>query len=248
MELIHELLGYEHLKIIQRTDMFCFSLDSMLLADFVLLRSSTPRIIDLCCGNAPIPLFLSLKTQAPIIGVELQPEVADLARRSVLLNRLENQITIVDADINGVHRLLGANIFDVVTANPPHFRYQPTSNVNKNDFQTIARHEVKITLAALVQEARALCRDGATFALVHRSCRIAEVIAVLHANRFGIKRLRFVYPKKSSEKALLALIEARQNRPDDTVVLPPLYIYDEDNRYGDEVRQIFNFKEDNKHR
>ncbi|HPN89856.1 MAG TPA: methyltransferase domain-containing protein, partial [Bacilli bacterium] len=102
-EVINDLLGYEGLKIIQRPDIFNFSLDSTLLASFATINKADKMIVDLGCGNAPIPLFLSLRTKAKIYGIEIQPEIADLAKRSVELNKLENQITILEEDIKNAY-------------------------------------------------------------------------------------------------------------------------------------------------
>ena len=144
MKQVHELLGYKNIKIIQDDEMFSFSVDSMLLADFIKTTYKTKNIIDLCCGNAPIPLFLTLKTKAQIIGIEIQKEVYELAKESIKLNNFDNQITMINQDLKGIHNQVGANKFDIVSCNPPYFKYIESSNINKNDYLTIARHEVKL--------------------------------------------------------------------------------------------------------
>ena len=145
-EIINDLLGYEGLKIIQRPDVFNFSLDSTILADFVTIKLKDKKIIDLGCGNGYIPIFLTLRTNASIYGVEIQEEIYDLAKRSVTLNNLDDKITIINEDMKKVHEILGTSTFDVVVSNPPYFKYQDSSNINKNEYLTIARHEVKVTL------------------------------------------------------------------------------------------------------
>ena len=244
MAIIHELLGYKNIKILQDEEKFRFSLDSTLLADFVKIKKQTKRIIDLGTGNAPIPLFLSLKTDAKIIGVEIQSEVYELANSSVELNGLNEQIKILNQDIKDIYKEVGANAFDIVTANPPYFKYLPTSNINKNDFLTIARHEVLITLEDIIIEAKKLLQDGGFLYLVHRVNRLSELIQNLSKHNFGIKRLRFVYSKTNSLNALLVLVEARQNKKADIVVEKPLYIYNTKSEYTDEVMKIFNFKKE----
>ena len=241
MEKIHELLGYENIKIYQNDDMFSFSLDSTLLADFIQTKNAN-KIIDLCTGNAPIPLFLTLKTDACIYGVELQEEVYKLAVKSVKINNFENQIKIINRDLKGIYKELGANSFDIVSANPPYFKYKETSNVNKNDYLTIARHEVMVTLEELIVEAKRLLVDGGRFYIVHRVNRLDDVIETLKKNKMGIKRIRFIYPKENSEDALSFLLEARKNKPSDPVVLQPIYVQDSTGDYTDEIRKIFNFK------
>lgn len=220
--------------------MFCFSLDSILLADFVKPNYNTKNIIDLGCGNAPIPLFLTLKTKAKITGIEIQTAVYDLAKRSIELNHFEKQIQIINADIKDLYRSLGANTFDLVIANPPYFKYKEGSNINHNDYLTIARHEVKINLQDLIIEARRLLKNTGSFNLVHRTERLAEVIRLLHEAKFGVKRMRFVYSKQESN-ALLFLVEAKADMKDDVRIEKPLYIY-EGSEYSAEVKEIFNYK------
>jgi tRNA1(Val) A37 N6-methylase TrmN6 len=242
MEMIHDLLGYDHLKIIQKEGMFSFSLDSMLLADFVKTKNSMQKIVDLGCGNAPIPLFLTLKTISPIIGVELQEQAVDLAKRSVALNHLQDQITIIKSNIIDVHKVLGANTFDIVISNPPFFKYHEASNTNESLFLTIARHEVEITLEQIIQEAMRLLKTKGSLYMVHRCERLSEIVSLLNRYRFGLKRMRFVYPKTDSNAALLFLFEAKQNQKDDVVVEKPLYVLKTDETYTDEALAIFHFK------
>ena len=179
MELIHELLGYKNIKIIQDSEMFNFSTDSMQLAYFVSCSPKTSKIIDLGCGNAPIPLFLTMKTKAHIIGVDIQKEICDMAMRSVKLNHFEDQIEIINADIKDIYKTVGTNCFDIVTCNPPYFKYLETSNINKNDYLTIARHEVKITLEDIISESKKLLTEKGSLYLVHRVDRFPEIINLL---------------------------------------------------------------------
>lgn len=242
MENIHELLGYERIKIIQRDDMLRFSLDSTLLADFVCVNANTKRIIDLGTGNGPIPLFLTLKTKAKIYGVEIQKDVSELAKKSVEINNFGEQIEIINADIKGIYKQVGANIFDIVTCNPPYFKYIETSNINKNDYLTIARHEVLITLEDIIVESKKLLGDGGTFYMVHRCERLPEIIEVLSKHRFGIRKMRFVHSKTTDEKALLVLIEARKNKKANVEIIKPLFVYNSEFEYTEEVKKIFNRK------
>ena len=241
MEYIHELLGYENLKIIQKEDMFRFSLDSMLLGYFANVKSED-KVVDLGCGNGPIPLFLSLKTKGQIYGIEIQSEVYDLARRSVLLNNLEKQISILNENIIDIYKIIGANSFDVVTTNPPYFKYSEDSNVNKSDYKTIARHEVLINLEQIIKESSKLLVDGGSLNIVHRVSRLSDLIIELNKCNFGLKRIQYVYPKVNSKEALIMLVEAKKNRPSDVKVVKPLYVLDDIGKYTAEVLEIFNFK------
>lgn len=239
MNNIHELLGYEKIKIIQNNDMFSFSLDSMLLANFINVDKAN-KIIDLGTGNAPIPLFLTLKTKASIIGVEIQESVYELAVESVKLNNFENQITILNDDLKDIYKKVGANVFDIVCCNPPYFKYKEESIINKNDYLTIARHEVKATLNDIINEACKLLIDGGKLYLCHRVSRLTEVLRLLEDYHFGCKKIQLIYPKTNGE-AMMFLIEARKNKKSDLKIVEPIYVY-ENGKYTDQVLKIFNFK------
>jgi tRNA1(Val) A37 N6-methylase TrmN6 len=242
VEVINDLLGYDGLKIIQRPDMFNFSLDSTLLADFVQINKKVKNIIDLGTGNAPIPLFLSLKTDAHIVGVDIQEAAYDLAKRSVALNGLDDQISIQQQDIKGIHKAYENGFFDVVTCNPPFFKYKETSNVNKNSFKTIARHEVLVKLEDVVREAKRLLTTKGSLYMVHRTERLMDMMHLLEKHKFSVKRLRFVYPKEGEESAMM-LVEASNNGRTMVKVLPPLVVHQGDG-YTEEVRSIFKYGKD----
>ncbi len=244
MEEIHELLGYKNIKIIQNDNMFSFSCDSMLLAYFVNTNYRTKNIIDLGCGNAPIPLYLTLKTDAKIYGIDIQKEICDMAQRSVKLNNLDEQIEIINADIKDIYKTVGTNHFDIVTCNPPYFKYKESSNINKNDYLTIARHEIKITLEEIVIEAKKLLNEGGSLYMVHRVERLSEIIDVLNKHHFEIKRLQFMYPKVNSDEALLVIFEAKNNAKSSMKVLKPFYMYDESGNYTDDALKVFNLKKE----
>ena len=146
MKIKNYLLGYKDLYIMQDDEMFNFSLDSVLLPNFVTINKNTKNILDIGCGNAPIPIILSTKTNAKILGVELQKDVYELALESVKINNLQNQIAIANADINVLASELPTDTYDIITCNPPFFKTNPKSHYNKNDFKTIARHEVILNL------------------------------------------------------------------------------------------------------
>ncbi len=241
-EVIHDLLGYDGIKIIQRPDMFNFSLDSTLLANFVKPLTKTKKIMDLGTGNAPIPLFLSLKTNAKIIGVEIQKEVYDLAVRSVELNKLQDQITILNKDIKGLSKQFENSEFDIITCNPPFFKHKGSSHTNKTDYKTIARHEVLVTLEEIIIEAKRLLKTKGSFCMVHRTERIEEIISLFNKHKFTIKRLQFVYPKKG-ETSYTVLVDASNNGNPGLTLLEPLYVH-ENGGYSEEVLEIFRFKKE----
>jgi tRNA1(Val) A37 N6-methylase TrmN6 len=242
MDIIHDLLGYDKIKIFQNPDMFSFSLDSVLLADFVEAKPKTKKIIDLGCGNAPIPMYLTMKTNASIIGVELQEEVYKLAVKGIDYNDFNSQVRIINGDIKDIYKTVGGNTFDIVISNPPFFKYQEGSNINKSDYLTIARHEVKISLEDIIKEARSLLTSVGSLYMVHRTERLAEIVILLNKYNFGLKRMRFVYTQENCESSKMFLYEARLNLKSDVVVESPLFVYNSDGTYSKEVREIFNFQ------
>ena len=238
MKVTNYLLGYKDLKIVQDNEMFNFSLDSVLLPNFVTINKKIDRILDIGCGNAPIPLILSTKTDAKITGVEIQKEVYDLAIESVNINKKENQINIINKDINDYYKEIETDSFDVITCNPPFFKYIETSNINKNDYKTIARHEVKLNLNQLFTIAKKLLKNNGLIAIVHRPERFVEVVEEMKKNNIEPKRIRFVYPKKNME-ANIMLIEGSKNGKPGLKILPPIYSHKDNGEYTEDVKIYF---------
>ncbi len=238
MKVTNYLLGYNDLKIVQDTEMFNFSLDSVLLPNFVTLNKNIKNILDIGCGNAPIPLILSTKTDAKITGVEIQKSVYEMARESVKLNNLEDQISIINADIKELKDKLETETFDVITCNPPFFEVKDESKLNKNDYKTIARHEVKLTLEELMKISRKLLKNNGVVSLVHRPERLVDILTTMRNNNIEPKKIRFVYPKKNKEANIL-LIEGTKNGKKGLKIYPPLYAHDENGDYTKEVQEYF---------
>ena len=238
MKVINYLLGYKDLKIVQDNVMFNFSLDSVLLPNFVTINKKIKRILDVGCGNAPIPLILSTKTDAKITGIEIQKEVYDLAMESIKINKKEDQITIINKDINDYYKEVETDFYDVITCNPPFFKYKETSNINKNDYKTIARHEVKLNLNQLFNIAKKLLKNNGVIAIVHRPERFVEVVEEMKKNNIEPKRVQFVYPNKNIE-ANIMLIEGSKNGKPGLKILPPIYSHQDNGEYTDDVKKYF---------
>ena len=238
MEIENRLLNYKNLKIIQNTDYFAFSLDSVLLANFVTINKSTKNIIDFCTGNAPIPLILSTKTDAKITGVEIQKEIYDLASKSVKINNLEDKIEILNMDIKDLPKIYETDTFDVITCNPPYFKVKETSNLNNNDVKTIARHEIHINLNDIFALARKLLKNNGVISMVHRPERLVEIFNVMKENNIEPKKIQFIYPKIGSECNTI-LIEGTKNGNPGLKILPPLYVHDENGKYLEEIEEMF---------
>lgn len=235
----NELLGRELIKIYQDTEAFNFSIDSMLLADFVSITKKVNRICDLCSGNAPIPLYLSLRCKANIVGVEVQKESYDLAIKSIKENNLENQIEMKLANLIDVHKELGK--FDIVTCNPPFFKIGD-NQINPNDRKAIARHEILATLDDIINEASQLLNSKGKLAMVHRPDRLVEILEAFKKYNIEPKRLQFIYPKMNKECNHILIEGIKDGSKDGLRVLPPLYVYNEDNKWTDQILKIYNFE------
>ena len=227
----------ENLRIIQSPSVFSFSLDAVLLARFAYVPKKRGRIVDLCTGNGAIPLFLSARTESTITGVELQPRLAGMARRSIEFNGLEEQIAIIEGDVKEIPAQLGYEKFDTVTCNPPYFPAHDMSDKNLSEHMAIARHELHLTLDEAVRSASQLLKQGGKAAFVHRAGRLIDIMAAMRANRLEPKRIRLVYPKAGKEANTL-LIEGIKDGKPDLKVLPPLIVYGEDGEYTEEVRGL----------
>ncbi len=238
MEVIHDLVGYQGRKIVQNTEWFSFSLDSVLLARFVRVLPRMKNILDLGTGNAPIPLILSLQTKAHITAVEIQPDVCQLARKSVSLNHLEEQITVLEYDMMDLKEKYNSDTFDLITMNPPYFPYHDTSFLNMDIHKTIARHEIRMNLKDMLPIVRYLLKNNGSFAMVHRVDRFMEILSLLQYYHLEPKRIQFIYPKKC-ENANLFLIEAVKNGKTGMTVLSPLIIHEADGSYTEHVKEFF---------
>ena len=195
----NDLFDYKNRYIMQMKDGFKFSLDSLLLAEFVKIKKDDKKILDMCTGNAPVPLVLSLKTDAEIVGFEIQKEISELALESVKINSLEKNIRIINDDIKNIDSYFESNAFDIITCNPPYFKTKETGYRNKNDFLTLARHEIAIDLETIFKIAFKYLKDNKTFYLVHRVERLDDIIVLARENKMNVKELQFISTKK--EKA-----------------------------------------------
>lgn len=238
-ERIDRLISKEEMPIIQSPTVFSYSLDALLLADFVHLPIQKGNILDLGTGNGVIPLLLSNRTKAQITGLEIQERLADMARRSVQLNDLLERIHIITGDLREVHSGLQQSSYDVVTCNPPYFKVGKATNTtyNKNEYLTIARHEVKCSLEDVVKAAKRYVKPGGKVALVHRPERLVDMITLLRHYKIEPKRMRLVYPREGKAANTL-LIEGIRDGSAGLEILSPLYVYNSDDSYTEEAHQI----------
>lgn len=227
------------LKIIQKTDGFCFGMDAVLLSGFASVKPGE-RALDLGTGTGIIPLLLSAKTKGEhFTGLEIQTEIMKMAQRSVALNGLEKKIDIIQGDIKEASRIFGAASFDVVTSNPPYMN-DAHGLKNPGDVKAISRHEVLCTLEDVVREGTKALKPGGRFYMVHRPHRLAEIITVMKQYKLEPKRMKFVHPFADKD-ANMVLIEAVRGGGAWLKLEPPVIVYKEPGVYTDEIYEIYGY-------
>ena len=227
----------EELRIIQSPSVFSFSLDAVLLARFASIPISKGKIVDLCSGNGVIPLLLSSRTKVPILGVEIQERLYDMAVRSIDYNELSSPISMHHGDLKGIAKVIGHSQYDAVTCNPPYFPTPKAEEQNKNEHFAIARHEIHCTLEDVISNTSQLLKQGGKAAFVHRPGRLMDIMWLMRKYRLEPKRLQFVYPMAGKE-ANTILIEGIKDGSPDLKTLPPFVVYDENNEYTKEAREL----------
>ncbi len=238
MKVINDLLNYKNMKIVQDDEYFNFSLDSVLLPNFIKINKNVRKILDLGTGNAPILLFLSTMTDAELYGIELQKEIYDLAEETLELNNLKGRINLINDNMKNLDKYFEINSFDIIVSNPPYFKLNEKSNINQSLQKTIARHEKEITLSELVAIAKKYLKNNGTFAMVHRVDRMIEIIEEFRKNNIEPKRIQLIYPKVNTE-ANMFLIEGRKNGQVGLKILPPIIAHENNGKYTKEIKKVF---------
>lgn len=232
-------LEFKNLKIIQNKDGFCFGIDSILLTDFAKNIKQNSKVIDLGTGTGIIPILLYGKTKnTKFVGVEIQPEVAEMADRSVKLNLLENNIEILNTNILELSKIYNRGSFDVVTTNPPYKKIN-TGVINENNKKLISRHEITASLEDFIRTASFLLKDLGEFYMVHRPDRLVDIFYEMRKNKIEPKKIKFIYPNKN-KKTNLVLIKGIKNGKQFLEFENNLYVYNEDGNYTNEILKIYN--------
>ena len=229
-----DALFANQIKIIQSSEVFSFSLDAVLLANFPRIPRHG-KIVDLCAGNGAVGLFVAAKTEAPIEQIEIQARLADMGQRSIALNHLEQQVTMHHLVALEVFSVIPPDSCELVLCNPPYFKAAPAKKTNPNEYLALARHEIAITLDEVVATSSRLLQTKGHLALVHRPDRLLDILASLKKNRLAPKRLQFVYPKAGREANILLVEAIKDGKDDGLKILPPLTVYDEADHYLPEV-------------
>lgn len=230
-------LQYKGLKIIQNTSGFCFGIDAVLLANFAKGMKRADTVVDLCTGTGIIAVLLCGKTNAKnIIGVEIQEEYAEMANRSVMLNNIQDRVKILNKDLNKLSEEVQAASVDAVTVNPP-YKKVGSGIINDADSMTIARHEVSCTLEDVIKESSRLLKSGGTFYMVHRPERLVDIFCLMRNYKIEPKRVMFVHPTVNKAPNIV-LIEGSKNGGSFLKFENPLYVYDEDGNYTNELYEF----------
>ena len=232
-------LEYKGLKIIQNTKGFCFGIDAVLLSDYAKNIKKEARVLDLGTGTGIISILLCEKTNlSKIIGVEVQKEVADMAKRSVRLNNLENKFEIINDNITNLEKIYERNSFDVIVTNPP-YKKENTGIVNEEKKKLISRHEILAKLEDYIKISNKLLKDKGEFYMVHRPERLVDIIAYMRQYKIEPKEIRFVCSHEN-EPPKLVLIKGVKNGKPFLKFKENLYIYEKDGNYTEEILKIYN--------
>lgn len=219
MKEINDLYDYGY-KIVQKSDYFKFSLDSMLLANFVNINMADSKLLDFCTGNCPIPIILSNSIKN-IVAFEVQKEIYELGDESLTLNNINN-VKLINDDIKNIGNYYEEGYFDIITCNPPYFKVIDSSKINDNNVKAIARHEILIKLEDIVSLAYKFLRDKGKLYIVYRPDRLMELLKLFDKYKFGVKKLQCCYNNSESLSSMI-LIEAMKNGQDDLKILAPLF-------------------------
>lgn len=227
------------IQIIQNRAVFSYSVDSVLLSRFPKLPAKKGLIVDLCSGNGAVGLFASSQTKAKIIQVELQERLADMNQRSIQLNELEEQVSVINDDLANLPQHIGRSKVDLMLCNPPYFKVDEQSNLNESQHYLLARHEIATNLDAICQVAQQTLKSNGRLAMVHRPDRFLDILDTLRHYKLAPKRIQFVYPKQEKEANMLLIEAIKDGSTDGLKILPPLYVHKENGDYTDEIRAIY---------
>ena len=231
-------LNFTGTKIIQSDNVFSFSTDAILLSKFAKIPQKG-CIVDLCAGNGAVGLILTTRTKAQIHLIELQEKLADMAQRSVILNKLEKQVITHQLDLKQALSVIPHDSVDAITCNPPYFTNKQTNKQNPNEHLALARHEITTNLAEICQISNQLLKTKGHFNLVHRPERFLEIMTTLQTYNLIPKKIQFIYPKPGKDANLILIDAIKNGQPEGLKFLEPLYIYNENNQYTKELLQIY---------
>lgn len=232
-------LEFKNLKVIQNKNGFCFGMDAVLLSDFAKNIKRNATVLDLGTGTGIIPILLCGKTELKkVVGVEIQEEVAKMAKKSILLNNLENRFEILNCNIKELNKIYENQTFDVIVTNPP-YKKQDSGIINENEKKLISRHEITANLEDFIKISKDLLKDKGELYMVHRPERLVDIFELMRKYKIEPKELKMVCPNKNKEPNLV-LIKGVKNAKPFLKVEKNLYVYDTENNYTKEILEIYN--------
>lgn len=225
------------LFIIQKQNGFKFGIDAVLLSDFA-KDARSKNTLDLCSGTGIVPLLLAVKTKTQnICGLEIQADIAEMARRSVEYNKLSERVHIVQGDLKNAALIYGKGVFDKITCNPPYMKCGGGLR-NDADTKSISRHEIMCNLDDVVRVSAELLISKGRFFIIHRPSRLADIMCAMRKYKIEPKRMRFVHSSRGKAPNLL-LVEGMKDGGEELKLLPPLYVYNDDGTYSEEINKIY---------
>lgn len=234
-------LEYKGLKIIQNRNGFCFGIDSILLSDFAKEIKDNSLVLDLGTGTGILSILLSKKTKLKkIYGIEVQSEVAEMANRSIVMNRLEQKVEILNENVKDLKNIFEKNIFDAIVTNPP-YKELNSGKISESEKKLVSRHEISANLSDFIKISFEMLKDRGSLYMVHRPERLVDILYELRRNKLEPKNIRFVHSNVDREPKLL-LIKAVKNANRFLKIEKPLYIYNKDGTYTEDILRIYNKK------
>ena len=236
MEVLNDILGYKGLKLFQDPDCFCFSLDSVVLANYCNIRVRDSKIVEFCSGNGVVSIIMSQRTKANIIGIEIQEKLYNMANESLNINNLNERITFINEDIKEYVKGKDNNV-DLIVCNPPYFKYDQNNKINDSIEKQIARHEICINIDDICSCASKILKDNGKLCIVHRTDRFTDVYDSMKKYRIEPKRIKYIYNNENSNSEMF-LIEGQKNAGTGLIIDKPLIIRNLDGSFTVEYKKL----------
>lgn len=236
MKVLNDILGYKGLKLFQDPDCFCFSLDSVVLANYCNIRVRDSKIVEFCSGNGVVSIIMSQRTKANIIGIEIQEKLYNMANESLNINNLNERITFINEDIKEYVKGKDNNV-DLIVCNPPYFKYDQNNKINDSIEKQIARHEICINIDDICSCASKILKDNGKLCIVHRTDRFTDVYDSMKKYRIEPKRIKYIYNNENSNSEMF-LIEGQKNAGTGLIIDKPLIIRNLDGSFTVEYKKL----------
>lgn len=230
-------LQLKDIYIIQKKEGFRFGIDAVLLANFANIKRKH-SVMDLCTGTGIIPLIIKGKREpGKIVGLEIQEDFVEMARRSLKINNFQNTIEFIRGDLKDIKLLKNLEKFDVITVNPP-YKLEKSGIVNPNDKYAIARHEVMCNLENVIEASRILLKDNGRLYMIHRPERLADIFCTMRKYKIEPKRVQMIHPN-TKKAPNIVLVEGQRDGGAYLKWEAPIYVYNDDGTYSDEINKIY---------